>query len=342
MIVVIALVVMAIASALMLAVGVAPLDGYALLLGGTFGSAYAWGQVLFRLTPLVLTGLAVAVPLRAGLFNIGAESQVIVGAFLCAVVGAALPAATPAPIALGLCLLAAAAGGAGVGALLGVLRVRFGIHEVIGGLLGNLITRATMVGLGAHFFLRESVHTAPVIAAARLPRLSIVAPALTGSAANFALLLAALLLTVVPLWQERSRLGFLLRALRENPDTVRAAGHAVGALQLFALTAGGALGGLASVSFVLGYKYFYEDGFSGGVGFLGLAVAILGRGRAWGILGAALLFGLLQQGGFAMNAEVPKEIADILSAVLLAGAAVATAAAAAHKKSTTESGALPW
>lgn len=325
------LVVLALASALMLAVGAAPLSGYAALWNGTFGSAYAVGQVLFRLTPLVLAGLAVAVPLRAGLFNIGAESQIIVGAFACAIVGAALPEATPSSVAVTVCLLAAAGGGALVGVVLATLRVRFGIHEVIGGLLGNLVTRALMVGLGAHFFLRESVHTQPVIEAAWLPRAARVFPVLSGSAVNLALLLALLLLGLVPLWQHRTRHGFLLRALGENEEAVRAAGHSVSRLRLLAMALGGALGGLASVNFVLGYKHFYEDGFSGGVGFLGLAVAMLGRGRPLGLLLAALLLSLLQQGGFGMNAIVPKELVDILSAVLLGGAAIAIAAA--QKKS---------
>lgn len=327
---------LAIASLLMLAIGVAPLVGYAALLGGTFGSAYALGQVLFRLTPLVLTGLAVAVPLRAGLFNIGAESQVIVGAFACAVVGAALPAGTPALVAVPLCLLAAALAGATVGVLLAIGRERFAIHEVISGLLGTLATRATMVGIGAHFFLRESVHTAPIIAAARLPRLGVFIPSLAGSALNLGVVLAGLLLVLVPLWHERTATGFLLRALGENEDAVRASGHSPARLRILAMAIGGALGGLASTSFVLGYKYFYEDGFSGGIGFLGLAVAILGRGRPAGILLSALLLALLQQGGFAMNAIVPKELVDILAAVLLGGAAVAIAAA--QKKSTGAKG----
>lgn len=329
------LVVTAVASSLVLAVGVAPLTAYATFFTGTSGSGYAIGQVFFRLTPLVLCGLAVSVPLRAGLFNIGAESQVIVGAFACAVCGAQLPAATPAMIAIPICLVAAAAGGAAVGFALAFLRTRFGIHEVIGGLLGNLVIRAVMVGVGAHFYLRESVHTAPVIEAARLPRGVVVWQGFAGSAVNAALLLALLLLVLVPLWEHYSRRGFLLRALGENPDAVRAAGESVPRLEWLAMTAGGALGGLASVSFVLGYKYFYEEGFSGGVGFLGLAVAMIGRGKALGrsvgLYGAALLLALLQQGGFAMNAIVPKEISDVLSAVLLAGAALAIAAS--QKKS---------
>lgn len=324
---------LAIMMVLMLAVGAAPIESFAAFLHGTFGSPYAFGQVLFRTTPLLLTGLAVMIPLQAGLFNIGAEGQVIVGAFAAAWCGAALPVATPSAVAIPLCLGAAALGGASVGGVIALFRVVFDVHEVISGLLCNLIVRAVMVGIGTHFFLRESVHTAPIIPAAHLPRLSAIAGQFAGSAANVAFFFALTLTLIVPWWSRRSRLGFLLRAVGENSAATQAAGHPVARLRAFALVAGGALAGLASSSFVLGYKYYYEDGFSGGVGFVGLAVAILGRGRARGIFYAALLFGVLGQGGLAVNSLVPREVVDIVQAVLLAGAAVALAQG--QKRETT-------
>ena len=93
---------------------------------------------------------------------------------------------------------------------------------------------------------------------------------------------------------------------------------------MLALTLGGALAGLVGANFVLGYKHYYEDGFSGGVGYMGIAVAVLGRGNPVGVVAAALLFGTLSQGALAVNAIVPKEIVDVLVAVIIFAVAAVT------------------
>jgi simple sugar transport system permease protein len=318
-----ALITVFIASLLILAVGGSPLAVYRLLVAGTFGNGYGIGQVLFKATPLIFTGLAVGIAAQAGLFNIGAEGQLTLGAFVTALVGAHA-AFLPAWLHVPLAFLAGAAGGALVGAIAGALKAFRGAHEVINTIMLNFIVRAVMVGLGTHFFLRESIHTSPIAASARLPRLSSLVPAFHGSAANLALVLALLVAGGTGLLLSRTRIGFRLRAVGASPNAAATSGIDVGRVQLFALTLSGALAGLVGANFVLGYKYYYEDGFGGGVGYMGIAVAVLGRARPLGVVLAALVFGALSQGALAVNALVPKELVDVLVAVIILAVAVAT------------------
>ncbi len=319
-----ALLAMAVASVLTRLYGESPLAVYRLLFAGTWGSSYGLGQVLFKTTPLIFTGLAVAVALRAGLFNVGGEGQLITGALCTALCGAWLPAGTPGLLALPLSLLCGFIGGAALGAVPGLLKWWAGAHEVIVTILVNFIVRAVLVGLGAHLFVKESVHTAPVVAAARLSRLSRLLPMLHGSAVNTALLLGLGLLGVMAVLLGRSRLGFALRTVGQNPDAAQAAGMHLGRVRTIALMLSGGIAGLGGANFVLGYKYYYEDGFSSGIGYLGIAVAVLGQSRPLGVLAAALLFGTLSQGGLAVNALCPRELMDVLSAVMILAVATFT------------------
>jgi simple sugar transport system permease protein len=318
------LIAFACASLLIWLVGAAPLAVYRLLLDGTWRSDYGIGQVLFKATPLIFTGLSVSLALSAGLFNIGAEGQLTVGAFLTALVGAALPPSTPHLLALILCIVAGFLGGALVGAIPGALKAWGGSHEVINTIMLNFIVRAAMVGAGAHWFLKESIHTAPVQATSQLSRLGEFFPRLHGSAVSTAIFLA--LGTAFAVWWllERTRTGFQLRVVGAAPLAAETAGISVAQRTFTAMALAGGIAGLVGCNFVLGYKHYYEDGFSGGIGYMGIAVAVLGAGHPLGVVIAALLFGTLSQGGLAVNAVVPKEIVDIMQAVIIfavAGAA---------------------
>jgi general nucleoside transport system permease protein len=261
----------------------------------------------------------VAVALKAGLFNIGAEGQLTVGAFVTAVIGANLPAGTPAAIAIPLCVLGGFAGGALIGAIPGVLKAYRGAHEVINTIMLNFIVRAAMVGVGAHAFLRESIHTAPIVGSAELPRFG-----LAGSAANASLFLALATVALVAWLLYGTRTGFRLRALGASPDAAATAGIPTARMTVLALMLSGGIAGLVGTNYVLGYKHYYEDGFSGGIGYMGIAVAVLGRNHPAGVAAAALLFGTLSQGALAINAIVPKELVDILQAVIIFAVVAAT------------------
>jgi simple sugar transport system permease protein len=308
---------------LILTFGEAPATVYALLVKGTWGNAYGIGQVLYKATTLTCTGLAFALANRAGLFNVGAEGQLAAGGFGAAALGLLLPAATPALLAVPLCVLAALLAGALVGALPGWLRARFGASEVIVTIMLNFIVLALLNWVvSAKLHVPETLHT-PGIVAGMVPRLATQFPMFTGSAANFTLLFA--LAAAVATWWYlfRTRRGYELRAVGLQPEAAEYGGVKVSRVLLVSMGVSGALAGLGGVNFVLGYKGYYEEGFSGGAGFLGIAVALVGRNHPAGIVAAALLFATLSQGGLAVNAIVPKQLTDILTAVVIL--AVATA-----------------
>jgi ABC-type uncharacterized transport system permease subunit len=302
---------------LILSFGQSPGAVYKLLLEGTWGNAYGFGQVLYKATTLAFTGLAVGYGLRAGLFNIGAESQLAAGGFVAAVAGMLLPAGLPALFCLPLYVLAAALGGGVVGAVPGVLKARFGAHEVIVTIMLNFIVLALLNYLvSAKLHVPDTLHT-PELRSGALPRLADFLAPFHGSAANATILLAIATAVAMGWYLFRTRGGFELRAVGLQPAAAEYAGVNVAGVTWRALAVSGAIAGLGGLNYVLGYKHYYEEGFATGAGFLGIAVALVGRSHPIGIGLAALLFATLSQGGLAVNALVPKQMVDVLQAVVI-------------------------
>lgn len=309
------------------AYGVAPSAMAALLFEGTWGTSYGIGQVLFKATPLLFTGIAVDIALRAGLYNIGAEGQLAVASLVAGVVGARLPAGAPFVVALPVTLGAAMLAGAAWAAVPALLKGRFGAHEVISTIMMNRIADATVgfaVSAGG-ITLPGSVRTPDVVPGARMPRLESITPAFRGSAASFALFFALATTALVTLSYQRTRFGRELGLIGQNARAMEAEKVPVKRRLEQALIVSGAIAGAASLGTVLGYKGYFESGLGAGAGFGGLAVALLGRGSALGLFFSALLFGTLQQGGLALNAHVPKELMDVLSGVVICAVALGDA-----------------
>ncbi len=307
---------------LIMSYGQSPATVYRLLLEGTWGNAYGFGQVLYKATTLAFTGLAVSLGIRAGLFNVGAESQLAAGAFLAAIVGLGLAPSVPVILALPLCMLAAAVGGGAVGAIPGYLKVRFGAHEVIVTIMLNFIVLALLNYIvSAHLHVPETLHT-PEITAGTIPRVDQFLSAFHGSAANLTIIVALLTALVVWLHLFRSRRGFELRAVGLQPDAAEYGGVNVGRTLMRAMTLSGAIAGLGGINYVLGYKHYYEEGLAGGSGFLGIAVALVGRNHPAGVLLAALFFATLSQGGLAIHAFVPKQMVEVLQGVVILAVAM--------------------
>ena len=308
---------------LILTFGQSPGEVYRLLVEGTWGNAYGFGQVLYKATTLAFTGLAVALALRAGLFNIGAESQLAAGGFLAAVVGLVLPAGLPALLTLPLYIVAAMLGGAVVGAVPGVLKSRFGAHEVITTIMLNFIVLALLsYFVSTHLRVPETLHT-PEIHGGALPRLSDILSGFHGSAANAVLIIALAVAALIWWYLFRTRRGFELRAVGLQPQAAEYGGVSVGGVWWRAMAVSGAIAGIGGLNYVLGYKHYYEEGFASGAGFLGIAVALVGRSHPLGVVLAALLFATISQGGLAVNALVPKQFVEVLQAVVIIAVAVA-------------------
>ncbi len=302
---------------LILSYGQSPAAVYRLLLEGTWGNAYGFGQVLYKATTLAFTGLAVSFGLRAGLFNIGGESQLAAGGFAAALTGLVLPGGTPLAVALLLCMIAAGCAGGIVGAVPAYLKTRFGAHEVIVTIMLNFIVLALLNWfIAGHLHVPETLHT-PEIHAGILPRLADMNPRFHGSAANLALVVAIIVAAAVWFYLFRARGGYELRAVGLQPEAAEYGGINVGRVWMKALTISGVIAGMGGVNYVLGYKHYYEDGFASGAGFLGIAVALVGRNHPFGVLLAAFFFATLSQGGLAIHAFVPKQMMDVLQGVVI-------------------------
>lgn len=305
--------------------GESPATLLRLLFQGTWGTSYGIGQVLFKATPILFCGLAVHLALRVGLFNIGAEGQMTVASLAVGIFAARFPATLSPFLGIPAALAIAAAAGALWAALPGVLRARLGVHEVITTIMMNRIADG-LVGLVLVLGLGEGgTRTHAVAPGARIPRLEAALHAFTGSAASFAIVLAVLAAAVLAWWEKGTRVGIELGLVGQNAEACEAERMPVKTRIAQALVFSGALAGLAASGTVMGFKGYYEQGIGAGAGFTGIAVALLGRGSAWGIVLAALLFGTLAQGGLALNAHVPREMMDLVEGVVIVTVALADA-----------------
>lgn len=308
------------------AFGAAPLSTLAAAAAGTWGTPYGIGQVLFKATPLIFTGLAFEVAFRAGLFNIGAEGQLALASLAAGYVGSKLPAGTPWPFAIGACLAAALITGALVALPPALMKARLGVHEIISTIMLNrivdvLVPFALVTLLGA-----AALRTVDLVPGAGMPKLERLFPALRGSAASVAFPLAVLAAFGLHALLARTRAGREMRWIGQNADACRAEGIDVPRRLVQAMLLSGALAAAAMTATVLGYKGYYELGLGVGAGFSGIAVALLGRGNPLGMVLAAVLFGTLEQAGLAINARVPKEAMDVLEAAVILLVAIANRA----------------
>lgn len=302
-----------------------PLKIYQILIDGTLLNAYGFGQVIFKTTTLIFAGLSVSFAFRAGLFNIGGEGQLYLGAFATALTGAYLPASLPLFVSIPLCILAGFVAGGFAGFIPGFLKAKMGSHEVINTIMLNFIIMAFVNYLVvAHFKVPQTLHTQDVIASSHLARLSEFIPAFKGSAANISFFIALItcVLLYIVLW--KTKFGYELRAVGSNPEAAETAGINVKKYIIMSMAISGGLAGLLGMNYVLGFKYYFEEGFSSGIGFMGIAVALLGRNHPFGVILSAFLFGVLSQGGLAINAVVPKELVDILQAIVILSVVAST------------------
>jgi len=308
---------------LILLIGDNPLEAYGLL----FGSAFAWpvgiGYTLFYATPLIFTGLAVLVAFRCGLLNIGAEGQLYIGAFATAWVGITFANLSPW-LLIPLCFIAAILGGGIWGAIPGVLKARFGSHEVINTIMLNFIAVILLSYFTQYHYKTPGdpiMQTVPIGQGAHIARLGKVIPSLPEFIPlNVAFVLALICCGLVYLFLWRTKWGYELRATGTNPSAAEYGGISVRKQIIVAMTISGSLAGMVGINEVLGYRYRYYDGFSDNYGFTGIAVALLGRNHPVGVVISALLFAILQRGGIPVDAfteHVTKDIVQVLQGTII-------------------------
>jgi simple sugar transport system permease protein len=295
-----------------------PLMVFRKMILSTLGSGYGLGQIIFRATTLLLTGLAVALPFKVRLFNIGAEGQLLMGSFAAALAGIAIPATLPMPAAASLALFAAMCAGCFWALLAGWMKIRFGVNEVISTIMLNFIAQAcTGYVLTYHLAVPSTVHTPLIAESSRLPRLDHLLGLFGKSPANVSTFIAVCTSVAVTILLYRTRFGYEMRAVGLKPEAAAYAGIKTDLHVLSAICLAGAIAGLGAGNLVLGYKHYYETGLTSGAGFMGIAVALLADAHPLWLLLSALLFGWLDYGGLTVNTSVPKDLFMMVQAMTI-------------------------
>lgn len=300
----------------MLISGFNPVDGYIALWNGVFGSSYNMGETVRQITPYVFAGLAVAFAFRTGLFNIGVEGQLIVGWLAAAYVGSAFD--LPKIIHLPLALLAAAAAGALWAFIPGLLKAKLQVHEVIVTIMMNYIAlhvaNATISALSDGGDKTEKIHDS---ASLRSPFFE----SLTDySRLHWGFLIALIAVLIMWFILEKTTQGYELKSVGFNQNASEYAGMNVSKNIILAMVISGAFAGLGGAMEGLGTfgNITKMTGFTG-IGFDGIAVALLGANQPFGVLLGAILFGGLKNGGLNMpnEAGIPVEIVSIVIALII-------------------------
>ncbi len=304
--------------------GASPLDAYAALLKGAFGSRNAFAETLVKATPLLLVGLGICIAFRGQVINIGGEGQMIVGALLATALGLAFPD-WPGWLMIPAAMLVAMFGGAVWGGIPGVLKAYYNVNEILSTIMMNAIAvqlmnyllRGPMIDPVQAQRASQIPQTAALSLAYRLPRW---VPTRLHLGALIAVVLA--LLVYFLLW--RTGWGYRIRAVGYNPHASRYAGIPVKRYTVLALVLSGAFAGLAGMIQVYGVNYRMitdgsATGFTGGAGFNGIVAALLGQLHPLGTIPASVLFGALLVGANAMQraVQVPSALVTALNGLVV-------------------------
>jgi general nucleoside transport system permease protein len=279
--------------------GADPLAAYEAILNGALGNSFGVEETVMLSGILALAGLAVAIPARARLWNIGGEGQIFMGALASVWVALKVTGVDPALLTV-LAMLAGVLAGAALAAIAGALKTSFGANEVLTTLMLNFIAiLLTDYALGHAFASSGLGNTTPPVPS------GVGLPDIAGSRElDLGVLLAIVSLGAAYVLVSHTRLGLKIRAVGANADAARNNGVQVGRVSLAAMTIGGAFAGLAGAIVVIGVDGSLARDFSPGYGFIGVAVALLARSRPLLILPAAALFAVLTVGGSYLEPTV--------------------------------------
>ena len=308
-----------VAGLVVLAVGESPIRAAELMLNGAFGYAEGVGFTLYYATSFVFTGLAVAVAFHGGLFNIGGEGQAYVGGLGVTAIALGLGGILPWWLNLPLAVCLSAAFGALWAFIPAYLQAKRGSHIVITTIMFNFIAAALMVYL-LNDWLKvpgtNALETPTFAEGGQLPKLrglfELFGANLGGAPLNVSAFVALLACLGVWLLIWRTRLGYEIRTLGHSPRAARYAGMSELRLVVITMLISGGLAGLMALNPVMGDQYRLFNDFPQGAGFVGIAVALMGRGHPAGIIPAAILFGMLYQGGAELAFDMPAISRDMI------------------------------
>ncbi|MBL8583533.1 MAG: ABC transporter permease [Rhizobiaceae bacterium] len=325
-----------VAGLVVLLVGENPFRAAEILVQGAFGSGQGIAYTLYYATNFIFTGLAVAVAFHCGLFNIGGEGQAYIAGLGVALVCLALDQVTPWWITFPLATLAAAAVGALWALIPAYLQAKRGSHIVITTIMFNFIAASAMVYLLVDVLKpRGSMapQTRQFAEGAQLPKLGWLLNDLgltvrPSAPLNIAFLLALAMAVAVWALIWRTRLGYEIRTYGFSPKAARYAGISETRVIIITMLISGALAGMMALNPIMGDQHNVALDFVSGAGFVGIAVALMGRSHPAGIVPAAILFGMLYQGGAALAFEMPAISRDMI--VIIQGLVILFAGALEH------------
>jgi simple sugar transport system permease protein len=281
---------------------------------GAFGNMNAFGRTLEKATPLIFSGLAVAFGFKAGLFNIGAQGQLLFGAITAAAIGFGIEG-LPTLIHIPLALLGGGLAGALYGAIPGALKTYTGAHEVITTIMLNYIA----INITDYLADGPWKDTSPGNVVARTPAIldSAKIPQLGGISLGFFIAILVAVVTWWLLW--KTTIGFEIRTVGQNPHAAQYAGVRVARTVILTMVLSGLLAGFGGAIETQGVVGRYQPGFNAGLGFDGITIALLGKTHPFGVIPAAILVGIMKAGASQMqfSAGVAKEITDVIQALIL-------------------------
>jgi simple sugar transport system permease protein len=288
--------------------GESPSESLAILINSALINPEGLSYTLFYASTFIFTGLAVSIAMKAGLFNIGAEGQMYMGGLGLTLVLLALDQTVPAWLLIPAAMVGAAVFGAAWAFLPGYLQAKRGSHVVVTTIMFNFIAASLMNFIIVKYLIpagQQNPASRVFADAAAMPLLNTWFPVLGDTPLNisFLIAIAALLIYGVMVW--RSSWGYQLRATGLNQHAAHYAGVSISRMIIVAMLISGALAGLAAVNSVMGSTHYLSLNFPAGAGFVGIAIALMGRQHPVGIFLSAVLFGALIQGGFDLSLEKP-------------------------------------
>lgn len=307
---------------IVLAVGQNPLDAVGIMLYGAFGYGSGFGYTLYYTTDFVFAGLAVSLAYHAGLFNIGPEGQAYVGG-LGVILAALAVNGAPWIVSVPLMIVAGAVFGAAWAFIPGYLQAKRGSHVVITTILFNFIA-VSLMGFTISRVLKpagvNSDESAPILPVSRVPQLKEFLGLFNHSPVNITFILAVVALVAVYWLVWHTKFGYAIRALGQNPTAANYAGISNQKMIMIVMSLCGALAAMVAVNNVGGVQGRLILNFVNGAGFVGIAVAFMGKGHPVGVALSALLFGALYQGGQELAFSMPgitKEMIITIQALVI-------------------------
>jgi len=306
-----------IVSVFLLMINKNPVEIFSLIFSEVFASGYGIGQTLFKATPLIICGCGLAVCFHASIFNIGAEGQLNAGSFIIALVALKF-GSLPFPVLFILCIICGFIVSGVFGLIPAYIKIKKDVSEVITTIMLNFIVLALVNYFLIDFFaVKSTMRTEKIADDNMISKLSEIFPFFQGSSVNLCFILALILAVLTYIFIYKTKFGYKLRAVGFNQTASKYIGLKTNSIVMISFFIGSGITSLVGINYIMGYKGFYELGFSNNIGYTAIAVALLAKNNPLGIIFSALLFAILDYGGLAVNQIVPKEIMLVVQGMII-------------------------